>query len=75
MERIIKKRGLDITVHEFHEWMHSFEIDFKNYIKKEEIRKMMISNNQMDMQGIIKSLFILYYKQIGILHSLTSRRI
>jgi len=55
--------------------MHSFEIDFKNYIKKEEIRKMMISNNQRNMQGIIKSLFIFYYKQIGILHSLTSRRI
>lgn len=75
IQSVLIRNGGHYTSDQFYLWLHSFNINFKNYIKSGEIKKV-VGREQPE---IFKKLFIFllkdYSDKSGLAHVLTSRRI
>ena len=73
--KMIAACSLACSCEDFHKWLLSFNINFKNYIRLGEVRRMMDAKEDKEMRGILRMLIKRYIGGIGLAHCLTSRRI
>jgi 2-polyprenyl-3-methyl-5-hydroxy-6-metoxy-1,4-benzoquinol methylase len=72
---VISKHQLQCTVEDFLSWIYKFKINYKNYIKPTEIKRILTHKNSLHFQLIFKVLLNNYMKDVGLSHCLTSKRI
>ena len=75
IESIIQKNKIGRTLMDFLKWLEKFKINYKNYIKPAEIKKIMSAKHSDDYQKIFVILLDHYRQEMGLLHCLTSKRI
>lgn len=71
----ISTRNFQLTVEEFHRWLTSFRINFKNYIRFKEVRLLYRDESNPNMSSIFRTILRHYTNSVGITHILTSKRI
>jgi hypothetical protein len=72
---MIEARKLACSLQEFHSWLAAFSINYKNYIRFTEIKRVINDTKHQDMSGIFRMLLRHYSRGVGTEHCLTSRRI
>ena len=75
VRRMIERGRMELTLQGFYEWLGSFGINYKNYIKITELKRLFKETERRDMHAIIRALFRSYAGGLGISHTLTSKRI
>jgi hypothetical protein len=75
IEAVIGKFQLATSKTGFIEWLNAFNINFKNYIRFNEIKKIFAHPHSSAMQLILRILLRQYLNGYAICHCLTSRRI
>lgn len=75
IRKMMERERMEATLDDFHEWLTSFGINYKNYIKIAELKRLFKGTERRNMYAIIRALFKSYTSGLGISHTLTSKRI
>lgn len=75
IQKNIERLDLNISKQDFHSWLLSFNINFKNYIRSAQIQQIFTAPDCGDFQKILLRLLREYLKTHAVLHSLTSKKI
>jgi hypothetical protein len=58
--KMIRTRSLECNSTDFYEWVSSFGINYKNYIRLTEVKRIFKSTDRKDMQSILRMLIRKY---------------
>lgn len=75
IQKNIERSDLNISKQEFHSWLNSFNINYKNYIRSVQIKQIFAASDCSDFQRILLKLLREYLKTHAVLHCLTSKKI
>ena len=75
IQKNIERLDLNISKQEFHSWLLSFNINYKNYIRSVQIKQIFAAPDCSDFQRILLKLLREYLKTHAVLHCLTSKKI
>lgn len=75
IQKNIERLDLNISKQEFHSWLLSFNINYKNYIRSVQIKQIFAAADCSDFQRILLKLLREYLKTHAVLHCLTSKKI
>lgn len=75
IQKNIERLDLNISKQEFHSWLLSFNINYKNYIRSAQIKQIFAAADCSDFQRILLKLLREYLKTHAVLHCLTSKKI
>lgn len=69
-----QRSGLSLSSQDFYEWLISFNINCRNYVKMSEVKRILDDKEPADFKKTFMMLLKIYCGGKGLLHSLTSRR-
>ena len=75
IQKNIERLDLNISQQDFHTWLLSFNINFKNYIRSAQIKHIFTAPDCSAFQRILLRLLREYLKTHAVLHCLTSKKI
>lgn len=75
IEKILARNGINSTREDFCRWLESFNINYKNYIRFIEVRKVLSCENRAELRLVMRILLEQYIQGAGVVHCLTSKRI